>query len=426
MGDPELSMSRPVADLAPAYAAPLPAAEGTGVPSEDTDISELLGRSVNPLVQAATPLLLLAVQLRHSAQSPDVARLREQVMAQVRRFEHRARDGGAPVEAVTAARYVLCALLDEAVLNAPRGERSGWSQKTLLVIFHSESYGGAKFFQILERLCADMPRHLDLIELMYLCLALGFVGRYQIEAGGIATLAAIQEDVYRRIRAARGPAPDSLAPRWRGVEDRRRLGRYLPVWAAALLGLSLVVVAFVWLQACLNSLSAPISAQAAQWGIAPATPPDAAPVPPPPVRLKQLLSAQERAGLLRVDEQADGQTRVRLSSAAMFASGGVEVELQQRGLIAQIAAAIEQLPGRVIVVGHTDDVPVRSLRFQDNYALSAARAQALAQVLQAQLSTPGRVEAIGAGDSQPIAQPVQLPTNRARNRRVEILFQPGE
>ncbi|RXE30948.1 type VI secretion system protein TssL, partial [Xanthomonas perforans] len=79
MGDPELSMSRPVADLAPAYAAPLPAAEGGGVPSEDTDISELLGRSVNPLVQAATPLLLLAVQLRHSAQSPDVARLREQV-----------------------------------------------------------------------------------------------------------------------------------------------------------------------------------------------------------------------------------------------------------------------------------------------------------------------------------------------------------
>ncbi|WP_101064847.1 type VI secretion system protein TssL, long form, partial [Xanthomonas phaseoli] len=193
-----------------------------------------------------------------------------------------------------------------------------------------------------------------------------------------------------------------------------------------LLGLSVLVVAFVWLQARLNSLSAPISAQAAQWGLAPATPPDAAPVPPPPVRLKQLLSAQERAGLLRVDEQADGQTRVRLSSAAMFASGGVEVEPQQRGVIAQIAAAIEQLPGRVIVVGHTDDVPVRSLRFQDNYALSAARAQALAQVLQAQLSTPGRVEAIGAGDSQPIAQPVQLPANRARNRRVEILFQPGE
>ncbi|WP_115573809.1 type IVB secretion system protein IcmH/DotU [Xanthomonas campestris] len=418
-------MSRPVADFDPAYvASPTPPAD-SGV-GEDTDISELLGRSVNPLVQAATPLLLLAVQLRHSAQLPDVARLREQVMAQVRRFEQRARDGGAPVEAVTAARYVLCTLLDEAVLNAPWGERSGWSQKTLLVVFHSESYGGAKFFQILERLCADVARHLDLIELMYLCLVLGFVGRYQIEAGGLARIGEIQDDLYRRIRAERGTAPDTLAPHWRGVEDRRRLGRYLPVWAAALLGLSVLVVAFVWCQARLNSLSAPISAQAAQWGLARATPPDAAPVAPPRLRLKQLLAVPERAGLLRVDEQADGQARVQLSSNAMFASGGVEVEPTQRGVIEQVAVAIDQLPGRVIVVGHTDDVPVRSLRFQDNFALSGARAQAVARLLQTHLAVPGRVESIGAGDSQPLAQPPQLPANRARNRRVEILFQPGE
>ncbi|MCC4619235.1 type IVB secretion system protein IcmH/DotU [Xanthomonas cassavae CFBP 4642] len=416
-------MSRPLTEFEPIAAAPLPV---EAIAAEDTDISELLGRSVNPLVQAATPLLLLAVQLRHSAQLPEVARLREQVMAQIRRFEQRAQQGGAPVEAVTAARYVLCALLDEAVLNAPWGERSGWSQKTLLVVFHSESYGGAKFFQILERLCADVRRHLDLIELMYLCLALGFVGRYQIEAGGLARLGEIQDDLYRRIRAERGAAPDSLAPRWRGVEDRRRLGRFMPLWAAALLGLSVLVVAFVWFQTRLSTLAAPISAQAAQWGLAPATPPDATPLPPPPVRLKHLLAAPERDGLLSVDEQPDGQTRVRLSSAAMFASGGVDVEPDQRGLIAQIAAAIDQLPGRVIVVGHTDDVPVRSLRFADNYALSAARAQAVAQLLRAQLATPGRVEALGAGDSQPLARPPQLPANRARNRRVDILFQPGE
>ncbi|QHG85795.1 type IVB secretion system protein IcmH/DotU [Xanthomonas cucurbitae] len=416
-------MSHPLAERDLIAAAPLPA---EAIAAEDTDISELLGRSVNPLVQAATPLLLLAVQLRHSAQLPDVARLREQVMAQIRRFEQRARQGGAPVEAITAARYVLCALLDEAVLNAPWGERSGWSQKTLLVVFHSESYGGAKFFQILERLCADVRRHLDLIELMYLCLALGFAGRYQIEAGGLARLGEIQDDLYRRIRAERGPAPDSLAPRWRGVEDRRRLGRLLPLWAAALLGLSVLVVAFVWFQTRLSTLAAPISAQAAQWGLAPATPPDASLLPPPPLRLKQLLAAPEGEGLLQVDEQPDGQTRVRLSSAAMFASGDVDVEPDQRGLIAQVAAAIDQLPGRVIVVGHTDDVPVRSLRFADNYALSAARAQAVAQLLRAQLATPGRVEALGAGDSQPLVRPPHLPANRARNRRVDILFQPGE
>lgn len=411
--------------MRPRRAAAAPAA--AHAPAADADISEFLGRSVNPLVQAASPLLLLAVQLRHSAAMPDVARLREQVMAQVRRFEQRARDGGAPVEAVTAARYVLCAMLDEALLNSPWGEHSGWSQKTLLVVFHGESYGGAKFFQILERLCADVPRHVDLIELMYLCLALGFSGRYQIEAGGRARLAEIQDDLYRRIRAQRGAAADTLAPHWQGVDDRRtRLARYVPLWVAALAAASVVLLAFGWFNARLNALSAPISAAAAQIGLQRGTPPQAMRPRPPAASLKQLLAPQERAGLLSVDERGDGQARVRLNASAMFASGGVDVDPDQLPLLGRIAAALEQLPGRVIVVGHTDDQPLRSLRFKDNYALSAARAEAVAQVLGQRLSVPTRIESAGAGDSQPVAVPPQLAANRTRNRRVEILFQPGE
>lgn len=415
---PQRGAAAPVAAVPGMAPAPAPG---------DADISEFLGRSVNPLVQAASPLLLLAVQLRHSVALPDVARLREQVTAQVRRFEQRARDGGAAPEAVTAARYVLCAMLDEAVLNAPWGEHSGWSQKTLLVVFHGESYGGAKFFQILERLCADVPRHVDLIELMYLCLALGFCGRYQIEAGGRARLAEIQDDLYRRIRAQRGAAADTLAPHWQGVDDRRRrLARYLPLWVAALGMACIVLLAFVWFNARLNALSAPISAAAAQIGLQRGTPPDALRPPPPRVTLKQLLAPQERAGLLVVEEQANGQARVRLNANAMFASGGIEVDPDQLPLLGKIAAALEQLPGRVIVVGHTDDQPLRSLRFKDNYALSAARADAVAHLLGQRLSVPGRIESAGAGDSQPLAVPPDLATNRTRNRRVEILFQPGE
>ncbi|MBN6112334.1 type VI secretion system protein TssL, partial [Xanthomonas sp. CFBP 8700] len=73
-----------------------------------------------------------------------------------------------------------------------------------------------------------------------------------------------------------------------------------------------------------------------------------------------------------------------------------------------------------------DDQPLRSLRFKDNYALSAARAEAVAQLLGQRLSVPGRIESAGAGDSQPVAVPPDLAANRTRNRRVEILFQPGE
>ncbi|WP_256046846.1 type IVB secretion system protein IcmH/DotU, partial [Xanthomonas translucens] len=134
----------------------------------------------NALVRVATPLLLLAVQLRHSLQAPDIAALREGCCERLHRFEDDACRQGADPKAALAARYALCTLLDEAVLASPWGEVSGWSQRTLLVTFHGETYGGAKVFDLLDRLVRDPARHLELLELLFLALALGFGGRYLV------------------------------------------------------------------------------------------------------------------------------------------------------------------------------------------------------------------------------------------------------
>ncbi|GAA0264106.1 DotU family type VI secretion system protein [Rhodanobacter caeni] len=394
------------------------------------EISAFLGGGMNPLVQAASPLLLLAVQLRLSASQPNAAHLREQVITQVRKFESHAQAAGIPAQTVVAARYVLCAMLDESVLNAPWGEHSGWAQKTLLVTFHGESYGGAKFFQILERLCADFARHVDLIELMYICLALGFGGRYQIETGGRARLAEIQEDLYRRIKAQRAPAAEELAPHWRGVEDRRNpLVRYVPLWVIAAAAAALLLAGFVYFYSRLNDLSAPASAQIAQIGLESATPPDTARLnqaQPKPARptLKQLLAPQEQAGELSIIDRDDGQELLRLSAPSMFASGGTEVSAAQLPLLHTITKALNQVPGRVIVVGHTDDQPIHSLKFKDNFALSAARARSVLQILSQGIDNAARLESSGAGASKPIALPPDLPANRTRNRRVEIIYIP--
>ena len=414
---------------APAYAPPPPAAAPIAArPMEAAraDISEFLGGGMNPLVQTASPLLLLGVQLRHSVSPPDATHLRDQVIAQVRKFESHATAAGLPAQTVTAARYVLCTMLDESVLNAPWGEQSGWAQKTLLVTFHGESYGGAKFFQILERLCADFSRHIDLIELMYLCLALGFGGRYQIESGGRAKLADIQEDLYRRIKAQRAPAADELAPHWRGIEDRRNpLIRYVPLWVIAAAAACVLLVAFVVFYTRLNAASAPASAQIAQIGLDSATPPDARALPPVPHKsLKQLLAPEEQAGKLTVVEQPDGTALVRLGAADMFASGGVDVSASELPVLHAITAALNQVAGRVIVVGHTDDQPIHSLKFKDNFELSAARARSVLEILSQGLDNPARLESSGAGSSQPIALPPNLPANRTRNRRVEIKYIP--
>ena len=64
-------------------------------------------------------------------------------------------------------------------------------------------------------------------------------------------------------------------------------------------------------------------------------------------------------------------------------------------------------------------------RFSDNYELSRARAQAVADMLKPLLTRGGGVEVLGKGSEQPVLTPADRPENRARNRRVEIVHQAG-
>jgi type VI secretion system protein ImpK len=137
-------------------------------------------------------------------QPPDLGQLRERLAQAVRTFETEAREAGVPVESIAAARYALCTLLDEAIAGTAWG--SGvWGSRSLLVAFHNEASGGEKFFLVLQRLSEDPARHLDLLELMYLCLALGLEGRFRLADQGQAQLATLRERLLQLIRQHRGP-----------------------------------------------------------------------------------------------------------------------------------------------------------------------------------------------------------------------------
>jgi len=388
-------------------------------------IQELPSAGGNPLVRTANPLLLLAAQLRSSVEAPDPALLRDRALAYIQRFEDAGARAGVDAQTSLAARYVLCTMIDEAVLDSPWGQQTGWSRQTLLVTFHGETYGGEKFFAILDRLSQDMVRHIDLVEMMYLCLALGFGGKYLVESGGMARLADRREDVYRRITAYRAAAPTALSPRWQGVDRPLTSRRGVPLWMAALAACCLLFGTWVLLHTRLNGITEPVSARLAAIGLRgvplPAT---ATPTKPPSASLRQLLADDARRGVLSVDEKADGQATVRLAATEMFPSGGADVAADQAALLGRVAHALNQVRGRIVVVGHTDDQPIRSLRFKDNFELSAARARNVSAILTRDLDDPRRLESSGAGASQPIATPPDLPVNRARNRRVDILFIP--
>lgn len=382
-----------------------------------------LGLGLSPLVRAASPLLLLAGQLRSTLSVPDVAGLRRHALEEIRRFEERARAAAVSSEIVTAARYVLCAGLDEAVLSTPWGAQSEWAQQTLLVALHREAWGGEKFFEMLDRLSSDPARHIELMELQYLCLAFGFRGKYQVADRGDSRLFEVLHDLYQKIRAQRGVPQMDLALRWRGLEDRRNpLIRYVPWWVVGAAALAIVTITFVVAYARLGSAAEPMHVELAKVGLEDFTPRAAVPVTGP--TLKQLLAPDEQAGAVTVEEDG-GLTRVTLMGNDLFASGSASVNARYNTTLQHIAAAINKVPGRVLVRGHTDDQPLTSLRYRDNFELSRDRAVSVAKVMQPTVQGVVRLETNGAGSSEPRYKPESTPENRARNRRVEIIHVRG-
>lgn len=382
-----------------------------------------LGIGLNPLVQAASPLLLLAAQMRETL-SMDVAGLRRHAMDEIRRFEEQARAAGISSEIVLSARYTLCAGLDEAVLSTPWGNQSEWAQHPLLVALHREAWGGEKFFDMLDRISQDSARYIDLMELQYLGIAFGFAGKYQIQERGQEQLQQVQHDLYRKIRDYRGQSAPELSLHWRGLEDRRNpLTRHLPWWLVGLAALAILAIVFTGYYASLAGTADPINAALAKVGLEEfSAAPQAVPVRGP--TLKQLLAADENSGVLKVEETGN-RTLVTLLARDLFPTGSAAVNPAYYGAIDRLTAALAKVPGRVLVVGHTDDQPIRSLRYQDNFELSRERAVSVVTLLQKGIDNRARLTWTGVGSSEPRYRPESDPENRSRNRRVEIIHVRG-
>ncbi|MDP1651018.1 MAG: DotU family type VI secretion system protein [Rubrivivax sp.] len=376
--------------------------------------------SLNPLVQAAAPLLSAAPRLRAMVRHPNPAALRASLVDSMQRFETAARTQGLPNEQVVAARYVLCTLLDEAASSTPWGGSGAWSSQSLLVQFHNEAWGGEKVFQLLQRLAENPAQHRNLLELVYTALSLGFEGRYRVLDNGRAQLDSIRERLALKLRELSGPADRALSLQWQGVAAAPvRLRDGIPLWVMAA-GLALLLLAlFLVLRLTLNAQTdATFSAlQAIDVPATAAPPPVPPPAVPPPPRLAGLLKTDIDAGAVQVRDLAD-RSIVTLRGDGVFGPGSADVSSGMRATFERIGAALSQVPGTVVVAGHTDSVPIRSLRFPSNWHLSKDRAASVKALLAAQVK-PERMTAEGRADTEPVADNASA-EGRARNRRVEI------
>lgn len=392
----------------------------------DLRLDELAAPNENPIMRAAGPLLLLLGRLRVALLRASFASLMEQVADAIKFFEKDIRSAGIPEQQANTAKYILCATADDIVQNIPTEDRHVWTQYSMLSRFFGERIGGVRFFEELEKALKDPLVNYPLLELQHTCLALGFQGVHRSAPNGQSALQQIQRNLYETLRRVRPKVAHDLSPRWQGQQLGARGARWrVPLWVAASIISLLLLALYVALLALLSGGSEEVAASAATLHpsdkieiarrvVVPPPPP-----PPPPPQLPRIR--RELADECITVIQSGNLIVIRLCDLALFESGKAEVRDAFKPAAARIARLLEDEKGFIKVVGHTDNRPIKSVRFPSNWHLSLERAKAVAELLKKGISQPDRLQVDGKGAEVPVASN-DTSDGRSKNRRVEILI----
>jgi type VI secretion system protein ImpK len=300
--------------------------------------------------------------------------------------------------------------------------------------FHMDVSGGERFFDLLEHLHRNPGTNRDVLLLMYYCLSLGFEGRMRVNPQGLLELGRIREGLYRTLRSAHSESERELSPHWQGCNARYQpLSVSMALSTIAATAILSITLLFFGLNSALNarsdatlqefadlppksSATLKMTAALPPASFAPASLPTPTPVPPP--KLLAFLEEEIHGGLVTVSPSRQG-TLVRIHNRGLFATGSASVQDTFIGLLEKIGAEIAKERVRVIVIGHTDNVPINTFAFPSNWQLSQERARQVARILARHVPAT-LITAEGRGQTEPV-ETNDTPEGREANRRTEIV-----
>ena len=238
-------------------------------------------------------------------------------------------------------------------------------------------------------------KFLPVIELMYLCLSLGFQGRYRLSPRGPAELDRLREETYAVIVRQRQPAEPDLSPHWAGVAAPYRPVRAsVPLWVGASAGLAVLAALFIWFSTSLGrGLRRRVCRDAER-----AADPYAADRP----RRRRSSRRRRRSCPSRRSSTASARCSSRKSTRgwsacaaappprpSAFATAACSPRAARRSSrnspVCSTASAGRSRTKRVQceIIGYTDNQPIHTVQFASNFQLSAARADAAMAVIAA-------------------------------------------
>lgn len=204
--------------------------------------------SEKDLVSLATPILEMVMRIRAKQLVPS-AEMRHTVDAWLKEMEARGTQLGYKETQLQDAKFALAAFVDEAVLTGGFAVRNEWERYPLQLEYFKEQFAGIKFFERLDKLLKNAEADADVIEVYYLCMLLGFKGKYDTFLED--QLPGVWQNIAEHLRRVGRLQAGVLAPHWKLTDQpeppKEAKVPELPVWVKLVAAASLGIVALSYL-----------------------------------------------------------------------------------------------------------------------------------------------------------------------------------
>jgi chemotaxis protein MotB len=137
--------------------------------------------------------------------------------------------------------------------------------------------------------------------------------------------------------------------------------------------------------------------------------------------VRELIMFNQLAGQVKVSGDELGAT-ITISDVLLFPAGGAAMTKDGIDIIRKLVNILEQFSYHIKIAGHTDNIPIRTAKYESNWELSASRACEVVRMLVEQGLDPTLLSAAGYAEYRPIATN-DTTSGRAQNRRVEIIYE---
>lgn len=216
-----------------------------GTPTPKLDMAERQANSFADLLYDGFYMLFL---LRKRNPPKDAQLFRTSINLTITAFKKKALKLGASTEDIEAAQYAFCATVDEMILSSQFNIRDEWQRQPLQLVFFGDQLAGENFFVKLEELRNQGSSRIQPLEVYYICLLLGFQGKYLIE--GQEKLSYLVSRLGEEIAHHKGKR-SQFSPRWAIPDQIKHALRHdMPIWviatAFAIFGL-LGYAGFAWM-----------------------------------------------------------------------------------------------------------------------------------------------------------------------------------